>query len=122
MCLGAAVLAPMLNFITLQIPNAAVLLFPGWFQSGKQAAQGVEATGQRLIFLFGQLLVFIMVVIPAAIVFGVVLWVTRMTPIAIPLAAVAGAVVLAGEAALGLLLLGYLFERFDVSAETPGAV
>jgi ABC-2 type transport system permease protein len=125
LCAGAALLAPMLNLITLQIPNAAVLLFPSWFQSGKMAAQGVEATGQRLIFLFGQLLVFIVALIPAAVVFGVVFLVAKMLVglnIAIPLASAAAAVILAGEAALGVLLLGYLFDRFDVSAEMPGAV
>ena len=39
--------------------------------------------------------------------------------VVIPLAAIAAALVLAVEAALGLVLLGWLFERFDVSAETP---
>src|SRR5207302_6738460 len=54
---GAAVVFPVLNIISLLIPNLAVLLFPGWFQTGKESPQGgVEATGQRLIFMFGQLL------------------------------------------------------------------
>ena len=55
---GAALILPMLNLITLQIPNAAALLFPAWFQAAKGGAQGIEATGQRLIFMIGQLLVF----------------------------------------------------------------
>ena len=39
---------------------------------------------------------------------------------AIPLASIAAAIVLAVEAALGVMLLGWLFERFDVAAETAG--
>src|SRR5258706_24249 len=30
---GAAIVLPLLDFVSLIIPNAAVLLFPGWFQS-----------------------------------------------------------------------------------------
>ena len=37
--------------------------------------------------------------------------------IAIPLTSITAAVVLSAEATLGILLLGWLFDRFDVSAE-----
>jgi hypothetical protein len=117
---GAAVLIPVLNLITLQVPNAAVLLFPAWFQASKEGAQGIEATGQRLIFLLGQLLAFALTLLPAAIVFLVVFFLGQFAlglAAAVPLASLAAAVVLTGEAALGLMLLGWLFERFDVSAE-----
>jgi hypothetical protein len=119
---GAAVIAPMLNLIQLQIPNAAVLLFPAWFQAAKDSPRGIEATGQRLIFMLGQLLAFALALIPAAAVFTVVFLVAKMLlllglGLAIPLASMAAAVVLAVEAALGLLLLGRLFDRFDLSAE-----
>ena len=62
---GAAIMAPFLNLISLVIPNAAVLLFPAWFQAGKDAPQGIEATGQRLIFALGQFLVFVLALVPA---------------------------------------------------------
>jgi UDP-N-acetylmuramyl pentapeptide phosphotransferase/UDP-N-acetylglucosamine-1-phosphate transferase len=39
------------------------------------------------------------------------------TATAIPLASVGAAIVLALEATLGVMLLGWLFDRFDVSAE-----
>jgi hypothetical protein len=42
------------------------------------------------------------------------------TATAIPLASVVAAIVLAMEAAAGVMLLGWLFERFDVAAETTG--
>ena len=54
---GAAVVLPVLDFLLLLIPNAAVLLFPSWIQTGKDSPRGIEATGQRLIFAVGQLLV-----------------------------------------------------------------
>jgi hypothetical protein len=117
---GAAFVMPMLNLIILQIPNAAALAFPAWFQSAKGGGQGIEATGQRLIFMIGQLLVLLVALIPAAALFAGVYFLGKMllpTAIAIPLAAIAAAVVLAVEAALGVMLLGWLFDRFDVSAE-----
>jgi ABC-2 type transport system permease protein len=118
---GALVL-PVLDMITLLIPNAAVLLFPAWFQAGKEGPHGIEATGQRIIFMLGQLLVFIVALIPAAIALLAVFFVSKMfigNTLAIPAASVAAALVLAGEATLGLMLLGRLFDRFDVADLAP---
>jgi ABC-2 type transport system permease protein len=120
---GAALLLPVLNFITLQIPNAAVLLFPAWFQTGKDGPQGIEATGQRIISMLAQLLVFVLGLLPAAIGFVVVYVVCRLVvgfSLALLLGSVMAAVILAVEAALGVLLLGHLFERLDLSAERTG--
>jgi ABC-2 type transport system permease protein len=121
---GAALILPMLNLIIIEIPNAAALAFPAWFQSTKSGGvQGIEATGQRLIFMIGQLLVLLVALIPAAALFAGVLFAGKLvlaTAIAILLASMAAAVVLAVEAGLGIMLLGWLFERFDVSAEQTG--
>jgi hypothetical protein len=117
---GAALIIPMLNLIVLQIPNAAALAFPAWFQVTKGGAQGIEAMGQRIIFMFGQVLVFAVALIPAAALFAGVFFLAKLLlpiALAIPLASVAAAVILAVEAALGIMLLGWLFGRFDVSAE-----
>ena len=117
---SAAILLPALNFITIQIPNAAVLLFPAWFQPGKDHAQGIEATGQRLIMFLGQFIVFGVALVPAAIGFTVVFLLVRMLA-GIGLGILAGSlivvIVLAVEAALCIRLLGTVFERFDLSAE-----
>jgi hypothetical protein len=118
--LSAAIIIPMLNLITLQIPNAATLLFPAWFQAGKEGAHGIEATGQRLIFMVGQLLVLLIVLIPATAAFVAAFFLLKLVlsnSIVIPLAAIAATLVLGLEAAFGLLLLGRLFTRFDLSAE-----
>lgn len=119
---GVALIVPTLNLLTLQIPNAAVLMFPAWFQVGREGGQGIEATGQRIIFMLGQLLMLSLALLPAAIVFALVFLVLKMLAglwIAIPVAAAAGSIALGLEAALGLLLLGELFSRFDLSAEGP---
>jgi ABC-2 type transport system permease protein len=117
---GAALMLPMLNLITLQIPNAAVLLFPSWFQATKGGAHGIEATGQRLILMMGGLIVFLVALLPAAALFAGIAYAGNMLlglAAGLALASLAAAVVLAGEAGLGVMLLGWLFERFDVSAE-----
>ena len=121
-CFGGALIVPTLNVLILQIPNAAVLLFPAWFQPGKAAAQGIEATGQRIIFMLGQLLLFLLAIIPAVLVFGLAFVLAKLVlglTAAIALAAAAATFVIGAEAALGIRLLGYLFERLDISAERP---
>ncbi|HEX7469533.1 MAG TPA: putative ABC exporter domain-containing protein [Verrucomicrobiae bacterium] len=118
---GAALIVPAINVISLLIPNAAVLLFSAWFQAGKDSPRGIEATGQRLIFAIGQFLAFAVSLIPAAAVFyglfSLVNYLTGRLLEAFLAAAIGGAVVLAVEAGLGVMLLGYLFNRFDVSGE-----
>ena len=119
---GAALVLPMLNLVSLLIPNASVLLFPSWFQAGQDRTQGIEATGQRLIFALGQLLVFLISLIPAAGAFALVFFLLRMATgwiTAVPVASATAAIALGLEAALGIGLLGKVFERFDLSAESP---
>lgn len=118
--LGAAVALPLLDMLLLLIPNAAVLLFPSWIQTGKDSPRGVEATGQRLIFALGQLLVLVLALVPAAAAFAGVFFLLNFTigPVAAILpASLAAAVVVAVEAGFGVMLLGKLFERFDVTEE-----
>ena len=117
---GAAFLLPVLDVLLLIVPNAAVLLFPSWIQSGKDSPRGVEATGQRLIFALGQMLVLLLALIPAAAAFAGVFFLLQMAlgmVAAVPLSALAAAVVVAVEAGFGVMLLGKLFERFDVTEE-----
>ncbi len=117
---GAAILLPVLDLLLLLIPNAAVLLFPSWIQTGKDSPRGVEATGQRLVFALGQLLVLALTLLPAAGVFAIVFFLLNFTvgPAAAVLpASLAGTVVLAVEAGFGVMLLGKLFERFNVTEE-----
>lgn len=118
--ISAACLLPVLDFLLLLIPNAAVLLFPSWIQAGKDSPRGIEATGQRLIFAVGQMLVLLLALVPAALAFTAVYFPLKLafgpfTPV--PFASLAAAMVVAVEAGLGVRLLGKLFERFDVTEE-----
>ncbi|HUA37157.1 MAG TPA: putative ABC exporter domain-containing protein [Candidatus Sulfopaludibacter sp.] len=118
--LGAVLILPVLDVLLLLIPNAAVLLFPSWIQTGRDSPRGVEATGQRLIFALGQLLVLVLALLPAAGAFAIIFFVLHFMvgPAAAVLpASLAGAVVLAVEAGFGVMLLGKLFEAFNVTEE-----
>jgi hypothetical protein len=118
--LGAAFLLPVLDLLVLLIPNAAVLLFPSWIQTGKDGPRGIEATGQRLIIAVGQFFVLLLALLPAALAFVGVLFLLKLAlgyAAAVPFAALAATIILAVEAGFGVMLLGKLFERFDVSEE-----
>jgi len=116
---GAAIIAPMLNLISLVIPNASVLLFPSWVQIGRERVGGIEVIGQRLIFMLGSVLVFAFALLPAAVLFGLVFFLSSLGMIAaLPLSAAVAAAVLAAEAGLAIWWMGRLFERFDLSAES----
>jgi hypothetical protein len=118
--LGAAIIFPILNVVSLLIPNAAVLIFPAFFQSGQDMTQGIEATGQRLIFFFGQVLVLAVALVPAAAMFALVLFLGQLAfnwVTVVPLAALAAVLILCVEAGIGIGLLGKVFDKFDVSVE-----
>ena len=118
--IAAACLLPALDFLLLLIPNAAVLLFPSWIQAGKDSPRGIEATGQRLIFAVGQLLVLLVALVPAALAFAAVYFPLKLAfgpVVPVPFASLAAATVVAVEAGLGVRLLGRWFERFDVTEE-----
>lgn len=118
---GAALVLPVLDVILLLVPNAAVLLFPSWVSSGRESPRGIEATGQRLVFALGQMLVMVIALVPGVIAFAGVcfLLLLAVSPaVAVPLAALAAALVLAVEAGLGVMLLGRLFEGFNVAEES----
>jgi hypothetical protein len=122
--LGAVILAPALDFITMLIPNTAALVFPGWIPMGKEAGQrGLEVMGQALIMMFGQVLVFTLALVPAAAVVAAVVFAGHLLgswAAAVPVGALVAAAVLVGEGGAGILLLGKRFERLDVSAELSG--
>ncbi len=120
--LAAMMVFPFLNLIALLFPNAAVLLFPGWFQSSRESPHGMEAMGQRIIFVAGQFLAFLLILVLPAAAFALVFFggkfLLNLSPglCAVP-AAAAAAAVMAAETAGSLVLLGRRFERFDLSSD-----
>jgi hypothetical protein len=118
--LALALVAPALVLLQLLVPNAAALVFPGWFQATRTRGGGPEVMGQRMIFFFAQLLAMAAALLPAAAVAaGVVLalhWIVGLAG-AVACAAIAVLAVLAGEVWCGVRWLGARFERLDLSAE-----
>lgn len=120
---AAALLAPFWNGLALLIPNAAVLLLPGWFQTRTDTPQGIEVTGQRLLIFFGQIVLIGVTVIPAGLAFALGFMPLHFAGAAsiAPLAgAVLAAIALAAEIFCGVWAVGKLFDRFDLAAEQGG--
>jgi hypothetical protein len=118
--LAAAIVLPFIDLLAILIPNAAVLFFPAWFQLGKDTPRGFETMGQQLILMFGQLLILVLGLAPAAGAFAILFFAgsfLHWPMLGMVLGALAAAIILAIEAGLGIKLLGGVFERFDVSGE-----
>lgn len=123
LCLAA--LALPLTALQLLIPNAAAVVFPAWFQAVRTRGPGIERLGQRLIFVFGQLVVIVLALVPAALVaaapLGIALGFFSESPAVIFAAVIVATVLmfaaLAGEIWCGLWLLGKRFEQLDLTAE-----
>jgi hypothetical protein len=112
--------APLLLLIQLIVPNAILVLFPGWYQATRSRTAGIEMFGQRLIFGVVQMLFALLVFVPAAgtaaLVFFSSKWILGISPAAI-LSTVAILPMLGGEAAVGLWFLGERFSHYDLSTE-----
>ena len=68
----------------------------------------------------GQFFILLLALLPAALAFVGVLFLLKLAlgyAAAVPFAALAATIILAVEAGFGVMLLGKLFERFDVSEE-----
>ena len=119
--LGLAVLAPPFIAIQVLIPNAATVLFPAWAHATRdQTERGIEALGQRLIFVVSQLLVTVLAIVPALIVGALVLFIVNLIAgiaVGAAVAVIAMAVLLGFEAWLGIRWLGNRFEDLDISLE-----
>jgi hypothetical protein len=118
--LGLAVVAPVMVALQLLVPNAAALLFPGWFQMSRTRGGGPEVIGQRMIFFFAQVLTMLCALVPAILMGGAVIlmlhWIIGLTA-AVVCASLAVLVVLAVEVWAGVHWLGTRFETLDLSAD-----
>jgi hypothetical protein len=121
LALAAWGIAAPLNGVNALVPAAAALLFPAWSRLGRDVHQpGFEAIGQRILFGFAQVLALAAALAPAVLVgagaFVVVQWVLGPGTAVLGAAIVASAI-LTVEAALGIRILGGLFDRYDASLE-----
>jgi len=118
LCIGAMI--PVLCALQLLIPNAAALLFPAWFQSTRQRSGGIDMIGQRLIFVFGQLLVILLSLFPAILGAALVIFASQWligTCAAVILGTLVALTILGAEIACGLWWLGERFDKFDLATE-----
>jgi len=115
---AAAVLAPALNLTLLLLHNASALLFPAWVRLGPAGAAGFEAMGQRLLLMLAHLLGLVVALLVPAVLATGVFFVGRLAMswiLALPIAALVGALALGLQCALGLKVLGDRFERMDIT-------
>lgn len=118
--LAGAMLVPPLVMLQLLVPNAAAVVFPGWFEATRGRGGGPEVMGQRMIFFFAQLLTMVVALLPAAITaFALVVILQRFIglSVAVYVATTPVVIVLLAEVALGLWWLGGRFETIDVAEE-----
>jgi ABC-2 type transport system permease protein len=117
-CLAAIV--PLLCTLELIAPHAAMLVFPAWHQNTRVMGGGIEMMGQRLIFVFGQVILVLLLVLPAVVAAAVLIfatqWIIGLVPAAL-LATLVVLVILGGEAWCGIWWLGQCFEKLDLSRE-----
>lgn len=115
----ALIAAPM-SGLMLCIPFAGLLYFPAWMEGSGRIGGGVEAIGQRMMFVGGFLVVLVVSLLPAAL-FGFLAWLMLRAFLgmnwALWLAAVVVSAVLVLEFAAAVDWLGRRLERFDFSQE-----
>jgi ABC-2 type transport system permease protein len=124
--LGLLPVLPAISLAGLLVQNVAVVLFPSWLPvatSGQvEPARGIEVFGQRLLMLAGTLLVLGVGLLPSSLLGLGLAWGLQglLGPWALVPAGAAAATLLLGEVALGVLALGRVFDRLDVSGEALG--
>jgi hypothetical protein len=113
-----ALVLPPFNVVAALVPSGMMLLFPGWWRPGEM--KGVEASGMGIVMVFVQILsIALSLIVPAGVgtcAFLLGNWLGGVDA-GILAGAVAASAAMSGEAWLGTLVLGSVFERFDSSEE-----
>ena len=114
---AAVFVLPALTMVATAVQNAVVVVFPAWVQLGNSRARGFEASGQRILTMFGTMFVLSLTALPAAASGGVASWL--LAPALGPWCLLPGALIAAGwmvaEVAFACRLLGRLVDRLDPS-------
>jgi len=115
---AAMLIAPGLILVQLVVQNGLAIIFPAWVAIGANRARGIEATGQRLLMMFGNLLTLLLSLLPGVIVAGglaaLVYFTTGVVLVVLP--ALMLGLFLIAESWLAVEALGKVLERTDVSA------
>jgi hypothetical protein len=119
--LALGLMAPLVCMAQLVFLNAAAVVFPAWQAAmGGQAQQGIDVMGQRMLFVVGQVLGLLVMLLPVALLGGAGFVAARW--IAGPLVGgvvgvLLSAVVMVVELGLAIAWLGGRFEQLDLSKE-----
>jgi hypothetical protein len=115
---AAALLAPALVFSQTVVQNGIAVIFPAWVAIGTTRARGIDAMGQRVLMLAGNLLALALSLVPGLVIGGVVaIAVYALTGvILIVLPALLISVTVLVECWVATELLGRVLDRTDVSA------
>jgi hypothetical protein len=115
--LAAGLLLPAVTGIQITLQNALVLLFPAWVALANSRARGFEASGQRMLTMFGTAIVLTICTLPAAISGGVATWLLAglIGAPAMIIGAVIAAAWLVVEVWWATRFLGGLLDRLDPS-------
>ena len=101
------------NATTVTIQNAAALLFPGWVRATPIVGGGIEAMGQGILATGVLMLTFVIALLPAAAVCGLVWWACAGLPNGWVVAVLCAAAALLAEAWWAIHVLGRRFERME---------
>jgi hypothetical protein len=115
-----ALVTPALVALQLLVPNAAAVVFPAWFQATRTVGGGIDLMGQRLIFVFGQIFIIVLALIPAAATAAILIFVTQWkfgAGPAVVFATFGVLMVMLGELWCAVWWLGQRFERLDLSLD-----
>lgn len=116
-----ALLVPPICALQLLTPNAMTVLLPAWALAvANRSEHGLDVLGQRLIFVGGQLVITLLALVPPALCAALAFFIVDHflgRAAAVLSTSVAALPMLVAELWLGIWLLGYCFERFDLSRE-----
>src|SRR5262249_44618538 len=108
---------PGIALASIALQNAMVILFPAWVALGTTRSRGFEASGQRILMLFGTLFVMTLIALPAAASGGAATWLlyAALGPMSLLIGgAIAGAWMVV-ETWVGCWFLGGVLDRIDPS-------
>jgi hypothetical protein len=114
----AALIGPALIFGQYMVHNGMAVIFPGWIPLGSGRPRGLDAMGQRLLLLGATWIALLLMLVPGAIVSGI-LWLAFYRVIGAAMLAVAGAVCalfIALETLMMTEALGPAYDRLDLLA------
>ncbi len=116
----ALCVVPPVCALELLVPNAAMMILPAWHQATRSRTGGIEMIGQRMIFVLGQQLAVVLLLLPAVIAVPILIFATQwiVGPVLALLFATAVALaIIGGEVWCGVWWLGARFEKLDLSQE-----